>query len=108
VILIERDLDEILDSQAQMLARRKKNLPDTLERRDRLKDAYVRTLRQAKTFLRNRASTRLLVLQRSEVLRNPAGAASQIGGFLGSRLATAKMAAEVDPSLHRQRAPGKR
>ena len=108
VILIERDLNEILDSQAQMLVRRKKNLPDTVERRDLLKDAYVRTLRQAKTFLLNRPSTRLLVLERSEVLRDPAGAASRISGFLDSRLATPKMAAEVDPSLHRQRASAKR
>jgi hypothetical protein len=69
VILIERDLNEILNSQAQMLVRRGENLPDTLERRDRLQDAYARTLRQAKTFLRNRPSTRLLALERGEVLR---------------------------------------
>jgi tetratricopeptide (TPR) repeat protein len=104
VILIERDLNEILNSQARMLLRRNENLPDTPERRDRLKDAYALTLQRAKTFLRNRPGTGLLVLQRSEVLRDPAAAASRISGFLGGQLATSKMAAEVDPSLHRQRA----
>ena len=103
VILIERNLDEILDSQAQMLVRRNESLPDTVERRDRLKDAYVRTLRQARAFLRRRPATRLLVLQRSEVLHDPVAAAKQIGVFLGRIQAAAEMAAEVDPSLHRQR-----
>jgi hypothetical protein len=104
VILIERDLNEILNSQARMLLRRNENLPDTPERRDRLKDAYALTLQRAKTFLRNRPATGLLVLQRSDVLRDPAAAASRISDFLGGQLATSKMAAEVDPSLHRQRA----
>ncbi|MGA3236923.1 MAG: hypothetical protein ABSG03_11500 [Bryobacteraceae bacterium] len=56
----------------------------------------------AKAFLRKRPATALLVLQRSEILHDPAAAASQIGDFLGSPLATSKMAAEVDPSLYRQ------
>jgi tetratricopeptide (TPR) repeat protein len=108
VILIERDLNEILNSQARMLLRRNENLPDTPERRDRLKDAYAMTLRRARTFLRNRPATGLLLLQRSEVLRDPTAAASQINGFLGGQLAISKMAAEVDPSLHRQRGLGER
>ena len=102
-ILIERDLNEILNSQARMLLRRGETLPDTPERRDRLKDAYAATLRQAKAFLRGRPGTGLMVLQRSEVLGNPAGAAAQIDVFLGGGLATLAMAAQVEPSLHRQR-----
>jgi len=103
IILIERDLNEILDSQAQMLIRRKENLPDTAERRDLLKDAYTRTLNQVKIFLGHRPSTGLLILQRSDVLRDPQHAAAKINEFLGGHLDVAKMAAEVDPTLHRQR-----
>jgi len=103
VILIERDLNEILDSQAQMLLRRGENLADTPERRDRLKDAYTRTLQRAKTFLRGRKATRLLVLRRDQVLADPVRAAAEIGVFLGLEDAAARMAAEVDPRLHRQR-----
>ena len=102
VILIERDLDEILDSQAQMLIRRKVDLPNTPERRERLKEAFLRSLEQAKSFLANRPETELLVLQRADVLRDPQTAARQINEFLGGGLDVAKMAAEVDPSLHRQ------
>jgi hypothetical protein len=36
-------------------------------------------------------------------LRDPVAAAEQIGAFLDGTLTAAKMAAEVDPSLHRQR-----
>jgi hypothetical protein len=38
----------------------------------------------AKAFLRKRPATALLVLQRSEILHDPAAAASQIGDFLGT------------------------
>jgi hypothetical protein len=103
VILIDRDLDEILDSQARMLFRRNRNLPDTPDRRDRLKENYALAIRQAKAFLRQRPATALLVLQRSEVLRDPAAAALQIGDFLCGQLDALKMAAQVEPALHRQR-----
>ena len=44
VILCERDLDEVLDSQERMLARRNQPLAATPERRRMLKDEYARTL----------------------------------------------------------------
>ena len=75
MIFIERDLNEILDSQAQMLRRRKEQLPDTPERRDLLRRAYAKTVVSAKAFLRRRPEVRLLVLQRSDVLRDAAHAA---------------------------------
>ena len=107
VILIERDLNEILDSQARMLVRRGQDLPDTPERRTRLKDAFIRSTEQAKTFLTNRPGTGLLVLQRGDVLCDPATAARQIGDFLGGGFDVAKMAGEVDPSLDRQGGRGR-
>jgi hypothetical protein len=85
----EQNLDEILNSHAQTLLRRNKNLPDTPERWDRLKENYALALRQVKAFLRSRPATALLVLERSEVLHDPAAAALQI--------------VEVDTSPHRQR-----
>jgi Sulfotransferase domain len=103
VILIERDLDEILDSQAQMLIRRKVDLPDTTERRERLKAAFAKSLEQTKAMLNARPNTGLLLLDRREVLRDPAATAAKINEFLGGDLDTTKMAAEVDPTLHRQR-----
>jgi hypothetical protein len=51
----------------------------------------------------NTAIFRRSNLQRADVLRDPAIAARQIDDFLGGGLDAAKMAAVVDPALHRQR-----
>lgn len=103
VILIERDLNEVLDSQAQMLVRRSEDLPDTPERRDLLKRAFASAIAVGKAALARRPGARLLVLQRNDVLRDPNSAAARINAFLGGTLDEVKMAAVVDPALHRQR-----
>jgi predicted AlkP superfamily phosphohydrolase/phosphomutase/tetratricopeptide (TPR) repeat protein len=103
VIVIERDLDEILDSQAKMIERRGETIPDTLERRERLKDEYLRTLRKTKVWLSRRPQTGVLVLARPAVLAHPMAEAERIREFLGGEPDASLMAAAVDPSLHRQR-----
>ncbi len=103
VIFIERHLDEILDSQKQMLIRRGENVEDTPGRRARLKEEYGRMVQRVRTSLERRPHTRALFLNREEVLKHPESAAEAMNRFLGGNLATARMAAAVDPSLHRQR-----
>ena len=103
VIAIERNLDEILDSQAKMIERRGGALPDTSERRDRLKAEYRRTLRRVKVWLAGRPHTGVLVVARNSVLTDPAAQAERIREFLDGEADAARMAAAVDPSLHRQR-----
>ena len=103
VIFIERDLDEILASQGQMLIRRGEKVDDTPARRIRLKDDYSRRVAKMKLALARRPATNLLCLERGEMLRDSAGAAA-INAFLGGICDEARMAAEVDPTLHRQRA----
>jgi hypothetical protein len=103
VILIERDYDELLDSQAKMIAHRGEALEDTPERRERLRREYARIVAQTKTLLRAREDVSVLVLRHEEVLRDPGGTAARIGRFAGGGLDTAGMAAQVDDSLHRNR-----
>ena len=52
VILSERDLEEVLDSQERMLLRRNQPLEPTPERRRMLKEEYLRTLARVKAMLR--------------------------------------------------------
>jgi predicted AlkP superfamily phosphohydrolase/phosphomutase/tetratricopeptide (TPR) repeat protein len=109
VILIERHLDEVLESQSQMLIRRgekvgKGSEDDTPARRARLKEEYSRQVHKMRSFLQSRPQTRVLFLNRDELLKNPQAAAEAVNRFLGGSLAPDRMAAEVDPSLHRQRA----
>ena len=105
VILVERDLDEILASQAKMIERRGAAIEDTPERRERLKQENTRQMGHVKTFLSNRRGVHLLVLQHAAVIRDPASAAHRINLFCGGALREEAMAASVRPELHRQQRP---
>ncbi len=104
VILSERDLDEVLDSQEKMLLRRKKTLPATPERRKLLRDEYRRTLARVKAMLARRPLTELLVVEHREAMADPAGTAEKVNRFLGGSLDVGSMAAAIDPTLHRNKA----
>ena len=104
VILIERDLEEVLDSQERMLVRRKQPPPATPERRKLLRDEYGRTLARVKAALHKRPSTELLVVEYRAAIADARGVAEKVNAFLGAGLDVVKMAAAIDPSLHRNRA----
>lgn len=103
VLLIERDLDEVLDSQARMIVRRGEAVPDSPERRERLTHEYARVIEQTKRALSSRRGVELLSLRYEEIVRDPMEAARQIGFFAGGGLDVERMAEAVDPSLYRRR-----
>jgi predicted AlkP superfamily phosphohydrolase/phosphomutase/tetratricopeptide (TPR) repeat protein len=103
VILSERDLDEVLDSQERMLLSRNRPPAATPERRRMLKDEYARTLGRVKAMLTRRPGTQLLVIEHSAVISEPILTAARVNTFLGGGLDIAKMAAAIDPALHRIR-----
>jgi hypothetical protein len=103
VILMERDYREILDSQAKMIARRGGEIQDTPQRRQRLASEYDRVMQRTRRTLSARPDVHLLILRYQDVVRDPATAALQIKLFLGSTLSETRMAAAVEPSLHRNR-----
>jgi tetratricopeptide (TPR) repeat protein len=109
VILIERDFDEILDSQAKMIERRSSAINgtakemDTLDRRELLKSEYSRTISRTKRWLGRRPGTTYLILDRSSVLNRAEAAALSIAEFLGAKLDTERMSAAVEVGLHRNR-----
>ena len=104
VILSERDLEEVLDSQERMLVRRNQPLAATPERRRMLKEEYARTLGRMKAMLARRPATQLLVLEHREATTDSLATAEKVNHFLGGRLDAARMAAAIDPALHRNRA----
>jgi hypothetical protein len=67
VILCERDLDEVLDSQERLLLHRNQLPAGTPERRRMLKDEYLRTLGRVKAMLTRRPGT-----QRNSMSSEPA------------------------------------
>ena len=104
VILIERDLEEILASQRQMIARRGREVEQTPARLNRLRQEYLRLIVWSKGFLAGRPNTSLMCVNRNAILREPQKAAEALNRFLGGNLQVDRMAAEVKPELNRQRA----
>lgn len=100
VILCERDLEEVLDSQERMLAHRSQPLRD----RKLLKDEYARALNRVKALPARRPGTDLLSIEHADAISDPLGTAGKVNAFLGGRLNVERMAAAVDPALHRNRA----
>jgi len=104
VILVERDLDEVLDSQDRMLLHRNQSAATTSERRGALRDEYRRILDRVKSTLAQRQLTHLLVIDYAAAVADPPRAALALSSFLGGELNAVKMAAAVDSALHRNRA----
>ncbi len=104
VILIERDLDEVLDSQQQMLARSHGASPMTPALRRKLKDESALVLSRAKRVLARRPETELLLVEYARAIADPMAAALPVSDFLGGNLDAAVLAAAIDPALHRNRA----
>jgi predicted AlkP superfamily phosphohydrolase/phosphomutase/tetratricopeptide (TPR) repeat protein len=104
VILSERDLDQILDSQERMLLRRGQPPTAAPERRRMLKEEYARTVSRVKAMLAQRPGTRLLVIQHRDAISDPLSTAGKLNEFLGGRLDVTKMASAIDTALHRNRA----
>ncbi|MBX3748110.1 MAG: alkaline phosphatase family protein [Verrucomicrobiae bacterium] len=100
VLFIERDLDEILDSQAAML--RRQNLPPAADP-DAIRFSYLRLLAQVTAWMEHRRDMDTLFLRHSDLLRNPAGEVDRIRSFLGAHLDAGRMIAAIDPALHRSR-----
>ncbi len=60
VVLIERDYEEILASQAKMILRRGESIEDTPQRREQLRREFDRVVQQTKSTLGARADVELL------------------------------------------------
>lgn len=105
VIFMQRDLREVIDSQATMLkrsARAGAQLPA-----DRLAAIYRQQLSSVDAWLAARPNFAVLRLEHRQVVHQPKEAARAVLEFLGEPADDARvqaMAAAVDPSLHRNRA----
>lgn len=103
VILMRRELDEVLASQRKMLERHGRSgaaLPDA-----QLKTIYMNQVSQTLRWLAERPGQfQVLEVEYGRLIADPAGTAQALNAFLGGTLDEQAMAAAVDPSLHRNRA----
>lgn len=100
VLFMRRDLDEILASQAKMLANRGES-SDTDD--ERMKEIFQDHLWRASYLLRNAGHFDFMDLEYRGVLDSPRQEAERINRFLGGRLDVDRMQAVVDERLYRNR-----
>ena len=101
VILMRRDVDEVLASQAAMLARRGEagaNLPP-----ERLGALFEREMEKTLDVINDEACFEVLEVHYRDVVSDPLSQAKAINQFLGGHLDSQAMAAAVQPDLYRQR-----
>ncbi len=99
VIFMERDLDEVLASQAKMLAR----LGRAAAPRERIKPAFETHLEQLDGWLAKQSHIGVLRVSYNELLEEPIAHAQRISDFLERIMDVEAMAAAVDPALYRNR-----
>lgn len=99
VILMERDLSEVITSQQKMLGKetRKDALPMSLF------TAYKNQLNKVEAWAESQPKVKVLRVQYSNVIENPLEEAERIAAFLELPLDVNKMASVVDPELYRNK-----
>lgn len=104
VIWVERDLDEVIRSQATMLEREDRPVVDEAT----LREVYSQHLGRTGAWTRDAPRARGLKLRHAAVLADPVAAAERVAAFLdgagvlaGRSFDVAAAAAAVDPSLYR-------
>ena len=101
VILMQRDLDEVIASQNRMLAAR--GTPADASQDERVRQGY-RALEDATIrLLRGRRCFSTLVVPYADAVAHPEETAARVDRFLGGGLNVRRMAEAVDPALYRNR-----
>ena len=99
-IIMNRDIDEILDSQSTMIERLEKEVTDI--ENERLAKIYKGNLHLAIQLLRAHGNSVLLANYR-EIVANPQEIIDSLGEFLGQKLDVEAMKKVVSPALYRQK-----
>jgi predicted AlkP superfamily phosphohydrolase/phosphomutase/tetratricopeptide (TPR) repeat protein len=99
VVFMERDMDEVLKSQGEMLERQGKHGASLGN--DKLAGVYEVQLARSRALLLER-NIPVLYLNYSDCLDRPLDQASRLNDFLGGQLDPKALATAVDPGLRRQ------
>lgn len=101
IVFMNRNLDEVMDSQLEMLKRRGKSVVDF--NRSAMGETYRKHLNGIWDWIGDQENLECLVVGYDWVIQDPRSAADDIAQFIGRSLDTDKMARVVDPSLYRNR-----
>lgn len=100
VILMRRDLQEVIASQNKMIA----NRGETDGTDDKLMvEAYLNHLASVRILSRKRANIEMIEVRYDLAVQSPADVARAVAGFLGGKVDEQAMGAAVDAGLYRNR-----
>ena len=99
VLIVQRDLEEILESQEKMLTR----LGRPAVTRDKLRAAFRSHLERLDDWLGKQSHIATLRVDYATLVAKSVDEATRINQFLGGRADAGAMAKAVDPSLYRNR-----
>jgi hypothetical protein len=102
VILMQRDVREVLASQKAMLARLGRTGADVGD--DRMAAIFEQQLHSTAVWLRAQPNFAMLAVSHRDCIQTPADVAAGVNTFLGGGLNEAAMAGVVDPLLYRRSA----
>ena len=101
VILMDRDLDEVMASQNRMLAAR--GVPHDESGHERVKGLYRVLDEDTRRLLGTRRCFSTLIVEYGETVGRPEDTARRITRFLGAPLDVRRMTEAADPALYRNR-----
>jgi hypothetical protein len=101
VIFMQRNIEETIASQRQMLIRRGEVTDKVSD--EKLATLFRQHLVHLEAWLKKQPNMELLYVDYGEILTHPAEQARKINQFIGNVLNVEAMAGVVDPSLYRQR-----
>src|SRR6185369_3997356 len=101
VVFMRRNMQEILDSQRQMLVRR--GQPESKVPDEKMAAMFEKHLTKIEEWLAAQPNMRVLYVKYNDILAGPAEAAREVNEFLGGSLDEAAMVSIVDKQLYRQR-----
>lgn len=101
VILMRRDLEEILASQRKMLERRGED-PDKVSDQE-LGQLFDKHFNHIYDWIKKQKNIRFVEVSYNQLLDSPEAEISKVNHFLGGNLDEETMLAKIDPDLYRQR-----
>lgn len=101
VIFMEREIEEIIKSQNEMLRRRGK--PVDTSRDEDIKRRYQKHLKEIKEWLKNQTNFEVTYVSFNKTIKKPKAEIKKVNKFLEKELDVKKMTEVVDEKLYRQR-----
>ena len=101
IIFMERDLDEVIQSQHKMLVRDGKAKEDALN--IRVLNVFKQNLERIHTWVPAQQNMEILFVSHRNLINDPMSELQKVNAFLGNTLNIEEMAKVVDKSLHREK-----